>query len=611
MTRQPRLLDSSMREVARLLPTAMSLDLDLEGISSASITLAEDAPDVAMHDWIEVYSPDGSAGIFRVTNIDDTKRGERVLTLMHALDTLSDCVWSGATDYSGTVNGFLSALIAQQAVKRWRLGDCEDTAQYKRSGINYDKLGDLLNEVRESEIDYYFEFNFSTSPWTLSFRQRTSAVASEFRLARNVENCRITYSDAEMCNRLYLSVNKKIKNDDTDVTTTETEIKTYNNTQSQTAYGLIEKTADIDLEDVPSADAWAQKFLRQRAEPSVQISIDGFAWKQLTGVDFDAAKLGKIARVALPDYGQTFAERVVSIHYPELLFEAGQVERVTVELANRLPKFSESIASIGKETAKTAKAGRGAARGGASASELESWSVITKHHGDVLDDTGVSQLYESGIEVDAQEGVTIYSLIQGFTSQYSAIKVNANAITAEVSRATNEEGTLRGLISVEAGRIGLLVEGSGSSASIKLDAITDGINNAGSTIYINASKILLDGETIANKITGIEAYFSGNATANKILTNRIDSGNVNVLTEGTLNVASDATFKFKGNEVSWKSKSVVTSGTSVTRSDQHFFVYAYGNDLSDLRTVSGRIITNYSGATSETLYYLGREPKNA
>ena len=149
MSRRPRLLTASLTEAARLYPESMSVELDLEATSTATMELAEDDANVQMHDFVEVYTPRGSAGIFRVTNIDDTKRSTNTVTLMHAIDTLSDSVWSGQTDYDGTVAGFIAAVLAQQPVARWQLGTCEDINDYKKAGINYDRLSELLEELQK------------------------------------------------------------------------------------------------------------------------------------------------------------------------------------------------------------------------------------------------------------------------------------------------------------------------------------------------------------------------------------------------------------------------------------------------------------------------------
>ena len=64
--------------------------------------------------------------------------------------------------------------------------------------------------------------------------------------------------------------------------------------------------------------------------------------------------------------------------------------------------------------------------------------------------------------------------------------------------------------------------------------------------------------------------------------------------------------------MTWQTKSVLTgagSNPSTTLSGKYWFVYANNNDMNDLRTVKGNIVTGYSGgsaASSESIYYLGR-----
>lgn len=584
MSRRPRLLDANFQEVTRLNPVSMSVDCPVDAAWSATMELAEDDTRLVMHNWVEVYTPRGSAGIFRVTNIDDTKRGTRTITLMHGIDTLSDSVWSGQTDYDGTVAGFLAAVLAQQPVARWQLGTCADGADWKKAGINYDRLSELLDEVRKEEFGYYFSYDFSTTPWTLHFLAQGSAVTSEFRLSRNVENCEITRSDEEMCNRLYLSVNQK--NDDNGVTVTDTEIKTYDNTVSQASYGIIEKTADIDLEDVVDADTWAAEFLARRAAPEVRIVIDGWALRAITGETWDEARLGEVARVALPDYSETLEERVVNVNYPELIFGDGAdkpLERVTVQLANATESFSETISQLKKEQKKTARAGRGAARGGASAGELENWAIVTQHHGEVLDDSGVTELYESGIEVDAQEGITIYTLGQGFISQHAEVKVQRD-------------------------RISLVVEGTGANASIKAASIVAAINDTGSSVTISADKILLQGSTT------IDQLMTGRAAISKIWATDADIGDLNILTNGSI-TADNGALVYERMSVTWQSMQVVESVAitepSITLSGQdRFLVATSSTDMTPGGYSNGRIVTSYTPGNHlvnpVTLYYLGR-----
>lgn len=474
VSRRPRLLTASLTEAARLYPESMSVELDLEATSTATMELAEDDANVQMHDFVEVYTPRGSAGIFRVTNIADTKRGSRTVTLMHAIDTLADGIWAAQEDYSGTVAGFLTSLLAWQPVVRWQLGTVAGgTAAWKKAGINYDRLSELLEEFRQERFGYYFSYDFTTTPWTLNVMAQGATVTSEFRLDRNVENCEITRDDGEMCNRLYLSVNEKLKT--YDVTVNHENVAVFENTASQAIYGVVEKTADIDLADVPSASAWAADFLAQRAHPAVAIVIDGYALQAVTGETWDEARLGEMARVALPDYAEALEERVVTITYPDLLFAPGVIERVTVQLANHTAKFSETISQIRDQTRKTGRAGRASGRGGASAAEVENWAMVVTKHGTIMEDTALEQMWQSGIELDAQSGVRIWSLAQGFVSQHASITVNSN-------------------------KIALVVEGDGANAHIKAASIVASINNSGSLVTIDADKVSIDAQTTVKSV---------------------------------------------------------------------------------------------------------------
>ena len=352
----PRLLNADLTEKARLRPTLLSIDEPLHDVGTAQMTLTERDPDVALHDWMELYTADGSAGIWRVTSMAWTVRRERVLTLRHAIDTLSDSVWHEQLDYDGTMPDFLSKLLAQQTTEMWRLGQVDDTSDYKKSGINYDRLSDLLSAAAEDKPGYAYEYDFTTSPWTVSYKALPGDVAAECRLGRNVGSCRITYDDSEMCNKLYMTWS---------VTTTSSSgkaisktIRTYEDAASQAVYGIIEKTADVEEADEPHPDDWAARFLAERSAPRALIEIDGQSLEKLTGLTWDRLARGKKIQVALADYGVTLYERCEKVTHPDAL---GDPLRVTVELNNTLKKFSTSLADLKKQADRTSGISGGAA----------------------------------------------------------------------------------------------------------------------------------------------------------------------------------------------------------------------------------------------------------
>ena len=455
--RLPRLLDSNYNEVRRLQPLTESASITLRETPTATMTLAGE--EVAMHDWVELFTVRGSVGIFRVTDIDTSPRQKTTANLRHAIDSLSDDVWADQLDFDGTVDEYLADLLDQQTVVRWQLGECDDTSTWKKSGINYTRLSELLWGLADERRDYRFVYDFTTSPWTLSFKALPSAVGAEVRLSRNAESVQIRRTDSDMCNKLHVSV----------TTGTNIAIKHYDNTTSQALYGVIVKTADINSEDVPDADTWAAEFLARRASPAVQVTISGYELSRLTGETFDEMDVGKKCRVALPAIPEVLDETIVTVTYPDVY---GTPERVTVELNNHLEKFSESIANLKK------RAGGGGGGGGgggrlATAEDLKYWAKIVSNQDAIIEGSDLKALVETGIVLEPG-GARIFSLIEGMQANRSEIDVNASNISLVVSN-----GSVRGDVIV-------------------------GIVNGSSQVSINADYIKLNGQTsVSSLLSGL------------------------------------------------------------------------------------------------------------
>lgn len=657
---------TAMTITADMTPTTRR-DFSATGISFSPEATGSAAQEIAMRDWMELFSPKGSAGLFRVTHIAKNAKHERTLTLMHAIDTLSDEVWAEQTDYDGYVHHFLAALLDKQETRRWQFGTCQDTSVYKRTGINYTRLSDLLAELLEARPDYYLSFDFSTTPWSLNFLRLPETPDAEFRLTRNVETAQVTRDDSEMCNRLYLSVNTEnegvlqtlVSRDfadyrsghymgtdgaeialegwsikrhvfserttfrlaalsysdevkgvlalayqvggtnypltDSDAGKTFSadallinwydtvsaaalgsvtiatageggtkenteEIHTYNNLASQALYGTIIKTADIDAANVDSPDAWAQRFLAERSEPAVQITIDGWELGRLTGDSWDEFDRGRLVQVTLNDMGEIVSERVEAVTYPDVI---GTPEQITVELANRMAKYSSAIARLQKETRSNGRAARGLARSSASAADQTHLELIVQEIEKALDGVGIKDLWETGIILDAKSGVRIYSLYQGLMSNRAEITIN------------NE-------------RIEQIVRNVGENGEVTAASIILAIKNNRSGIYLDADDIYINGST---KISDLFTA-SGSAISMRISMMYADRAAIGTSRSNYGDV------QIMGYPAMWTSKRVLTG---VTLSDDRDFVYQTSSGTQ--HTIHGRLVT---AGTMETIYYLTR-----
>ena len=93
--RLPRLLDSSMQELARLNPVSLSLDENLSPLSTAEMVLPEGECAAETGQFVELYTSHGSAGVFRVQQTEQDYGGRVTLALEHGLTTLGDGIMPG------------------------------------------------------------------------------------------------------------------------------------------------------------------------------------------------------------------------------------------------------------------------------------------------------------------------------------------------------------------------------------------------------------------------------------------------------------------------------------------------------------------------------------
>lgn len=432
--RMPAILDGQLKPEKPLKAVSLSLTVSLRDFSQARLTVSRSEQPVKIRSFINVYTEKGLAGIYRVTTPDTSSEQGRTYTLTHAIDTLRDSVWNTQQTFEGTFQAFWTTLLYYQKTEYWQLGTVEKGGlPYKAAGLNYPKLSSAFTKFFQDNPNFYPEYDFSTSPWTLNIRELTEEVKGRFSVTRNAENCKITYNDKYMCNRLYLSVSTPEKVNG--ITKYDTMLKTYENAESIAEYGIIEQTAAVKTEDIKDGDytAWANDFLKKYAQPECSVTVDAYEiWKQ-TGEIYDEAVVGKRARVHLPEHGVTTVQRIESIQYTDLI---NSPRAIVVSLATKRKTFTSTIANLEKEVEKVGGVAGGAALSAANAEEVTAWSLIMQKVEEAVDSTGIITLYETGIIIDAESGAKIYSLEQGFQSTFSELKVTSEAIEAN-SKAIN------------------------------------------------------------------------------------------------------------------------------------------------------------------------------
>lgn len=337
MTRLPRVLNSDMTERVRIVPQALSATLtELHANVPTALMVVGEHDNVKIRDFVEVYGLNGSLGVYRVTGISNVYGENRECRLTHALCTLQDDVITGQGDMTGTPHEMLSKILGAQTVGHWVLGTVEATENVKEP-IAYDNSNayDSLKTLMGLLPEYTITAEMGAYPWTMNVVHKSTHVKGEGRLTRNIASLRVTEDDSELCTRLCL-----------DGTTRQWDADTVNE------WGVVARSfsAGSDL-DEGATEAEIEAYINQKANeylaahknPTISIEVDAFDLSERTGMATDTFAPGDMYRLALPDYGTYFDERIVSVAYADLLREP---ERAAISLNNRVEDATMRMAGL-------------------------------------------------------------------------------------------------------------------------------------------------------------------------------------------------------------------------------------------------------------------------
>lgn len=347
--------DMTLKRV--LHPLAMSATFNLFDMHAADMTLTdEEARDLPPHDIVQVTLPDGPE-LFRVSALDREAHGQTRVTLTQALDRMHDLVYqTNTTNFRQPVVTMLNDLVTAGTASLYYVRYTRGLGNkyFRRDELRYENRLDLFNELRKDLSEHYFIFEPSLT--TSGMIQRIyvdvvplpTGIEAEFRLSRNIEKCSWSIDDTDMCNRLHMLVQRSSASG-------SMPHFQFDDTASQALYGVIEQgvqvaEADLGAYTAANRQKWADNYFVKHAKPRLTVKVDGYQLHTLTGLDWDKASVGKMVRVALPDIGETFVERCMSVEYPNVI---DQPERVTVTLGDTEDRISEELAFTAKKTGTT------------------------------------------------------------------------------------------------------------------------------------------------------------------------------------------------------------------------------------------------------------------
>lgn len=390
-----RLVNGAYSQV--LHPFTLSVSMTLGSLSKADAQLPHE-DEIADLDWVEVETPDGEVGYYRVSEIEtDMGTGRQRVQLEHGACTLRDYVIDSEYKQKKTIAQHLAYILGKQpqtASPKWTVGTVEATDTVYLS-LRGDTLYSSIDSMMESIPGYQAVYSQTGSAWTVNILSRPQDAVCEARLSRNMTGCKITYETGSLCTRV---IAKGLTGGHLDSVNIGT-------------YGIHEH--DMTLNDGLSAAqklATAQAYLDAHDHPEISVSISGVELSRATGLSLDAFRIGTVCRVVIPWLNVEVNEVITEKSYSDCL---AAPETVKLTLANARPDLSYTVASTrsgGRRTAKAAQEAVTSIEQIVSAvgedGEVTVASVITR----INEQTGEGQVLLHGDQIDLDGYVTAINL---------------------------------------------------------------------------------------------------------------------------------------------------------------------------------------------------------
>lgn len=574
MTPMPRLWNNGTQTGRRINVLRQSLTLTDTPPCTAQLTLPPEE-NLNVLDYLELFSPFESAGIFRVASVSrDYNTGQQTVYCERAESVLGDTLVTGAiTSFSGTISAALTKLLSYQHTQVWTVGTVQASANVYLDIGEKDILSNIVS-MMGSAPDYYVEFDQSTTPWTVNILQKSEIVTSEGRLGRNIVACNIQFDTSDMCTRV---INDKLPNGHID----SERISDYPS--------IFEQTIVLDQNASAAQNLLvAQSYMANRDRPVISIDITARNLYKATGVSIDNFKLRQLFRLALPDYGLTEQQRIIEMAWKDVY---SAPESVALRLANRKPDLIIDIARANRSVG-------GGGRGGSSGKGME------RMEGDYR--TRISQteqviaLTAQQLSTEMQAAITVQAdritnLVtwketadQTISDHSASLILMANQIESKVSQTDYDslEGrvdTAESTITQQAGVI---------STKVSAGDIASSLNQTAQSVQIQASKIDLSGYVTASELSATNAAITN-------LVNGITQATA-ILTDG-LDVESSLIFANKSARWQSVTKTGYTSQTAVQ------FLGDAGLDLGHVHAITATVGT---GANAGKIYLTLGNPSN-
>lgn len=298
-----------------------------------------------------VRLPDGprKTGLFRIVSVPSSEEtalgGVKTYNVEHVMATLLDDVLFGYHEVGGTgvnTRQVMQYILDRQTVQRWQLGVVEFTDYFQYHFENVSLLSALLSLGEVLTEEYTWDFDTSTSPWTVNLRKADTSTGCGIYYGRNLVSIEKTMDASALVTRLYpLGYGEGVN---------QLTIKDVNggvpyiDADTAATWGVkCSVWTDTRIEDAATLKARARQVLEGYKNPYITYTAKAVDLYRMTGFSWDNFMPGKLVTVQDAEHGITFQARIVEISKKDVNGDPGDIE---ITIANAPRDAADSINTL-------------------------------------------------------------------------------------------------------------------------------------------------------------------------------------------------------------------------------------------------------------------------